>query len=47
MKYIQPGKIICPHCTSSKVRKNGVRINKGDDVQEWNVRTVINTLERH
>ena len=35
MKYIQPGKIICPHCTSSKVRKNGVRINKGDDVQEW------------
>jgi predicted phosphodiesterase/ribosomal protein L37AE/L43A len=35
MKYIQPGKIICPHCTSSKVSKNGIRINKKDEVQEW------------
>ena len=35
MNYIHPGKISCPHCTSSKVNKNGVRnANKGD-MQEW------------
>ena len=35
MKYIKPGNTMCPHCTSSKVSKNGVRITNKGDAQEW------------
>lgn len=35
MKYIKPGDISCPYCTSSKMRKNGVRMAKKGDMQEW------------
>ena len=35
MNYIHPGKISCPHCKSSKVRKNGIRLIKTGEMQEW------------
>ena len=35
MNYIKAGKAVCPHCTSSKVRKNGVRLTNKGDAQEW------------
>ena len=38
MNYIKPGKICCPYCTSTKVKKNGVRNNKTKDMQEWKCR---------
>lgn len=36
MNYIHPGKISCPYCKSSKVKKNGVRETKAKAaMQDW------------
>ena len=35
MNYRKPGEISCPYCTSSKMRRNGVRVAKKGDMQEW------------
>ena len=42
MKYIKPGDISCPYCTSSKMRKNGVRMAKKGDMQEWHCQNCRN-----
>jgi hypothetical protein len=35
MNYIHPGKISCAYCKSSKVHKNGIRLAKKGEMQEW------------
>ena len=35
MNYIHPGQISCVYCKSSKVHKNGVRVQKKGEMQDW------------